>query len=116
MPIKDREKNLQAKRDYYKANRQRYLDWDLERKFGITRQELDAMSEAQDHKCKLCDQPETSKVRGKVRRLAIDHCHETGKIRGLLCTKCNNALGAFKDNPSLLEKAAEYLRSHGRQS
>lgn len=48
----------------------------------------------------------------KDRNLAIDHCHQTGKMRGLLCMGCNTALGRFKDNPDLLRKAAEYIEKH----
>ena len=46
------------------------------------------------------------------RALAIDHCHSTHKLRGLLCGNCNNGLGRFQDDPALLRKAAEYLETH----
>jgi len=44
-------------------------------------------------------------------KLAVDHCHETGRIRGLLCHRCNTSLGLMRDNPALLERASVYLRS-----
>ena len=52
------------------------------------------------------------KATGKPARLAVDHCHVKGSVRKLLCKSCNNGLGLFKDNPELLEKAADYLRNH----
>jgi hypothetical protein len=47
---------------------------------------------------------------GRKLRLNVDHCHVTGKVRGILCNSCNNGLGRFRDNPDLLLKAADYLQ------
>lgn len=55
--------------------------------------------------CAICGSPPSDK------RLAVDHCHTTGKIRGLLCSSCNCALGLFKDNTELLDRAAGYLKT-----
>jgi hypothetical protein len=65
--------------------------------------------------CAICKQPETfvDKRTGKVIDLAVDHCHETGKVRGLLCRQHNFGLGFFKDNPNLLNVAANYLTENG---
>ena len=61
----------------------------------------------QDGKCAICKQEcPTNKA------LSIDHCHKTGRISGLLCNRCNMALGAFQDNPLLLEKAIYYLKNN----
>jgi len=69
--------------------------------YGITRQEYDEMYEAQNGNCFIC---------GTHREvLDIDHDHESGQVRALLCGKCNRGLGMFKDNPSLIRKAASYL-------
>lgn len=67
--------------------------------------------EKQSGVCAICSQPEsiTSKD-GSVRRLAVDHCHKTGTIRGLLCSSCNVALGQFKDSTDSLARAIEYLK------
>ncbi len=66
--------------------------------------EYDDMLEAQDFRCALC----RSRPRG--RRLAVDHDHLTGIVRGLLCQNCNMALGLFGDNPNALTAAAKYVR------
>jgi len=76
------------------------------KRYGITGEQFEEMYKAQDGKCKICNIKSNAK-----RTLHIDHCHETGKIRGLLCHGCNTALGAFKEDPDLLMKAIEYLRS-----
>jgi hypothetical protein len=82
----------------------------LKRNYGITIEDYERMLEAQNHRCKLCggDGFPMDPARHKV-RLVVDHCHETGEIRGLLCHNCNRGLGLFKDNPSLLLSAAAYL-------
>lgn len=65
------------------------------------------MAEAQEFKCKLCTRPEVT----RQKRLAIDHCHVTGKIRGLLCHHCNTGLGNFMDDVGLLKLAIAYLEA-----
>jgi len=78
-------------------------------KYKISKQEWDRLIELQDGRCAICRKPETQLNKGRVKRLAIDHCHETNKVRGLLCGRCNNAIGRFKDSWLLLENAMEYL-------
>lgn len=78
----------------------------LER-LGITYREYRAMLEAQDGGCKICGA--TVETRGKRGRLAVDHCHSTLKIRGVLCHRCNSLLGYVDDSPELLRRAADYL-------
>ena len=64
------------------------------------------MFEYQGGKCAICEEQCLTE-----RELAVDHCHKTGKVRGLLCMRCNTALGSFKDDLLLLEKAMFYLKS-----
>lgn len=88
-----------------KRSRETYL----KRYYGLSEAELEAMNEAQDGKCKICGKAESGRTeRG---RLYIDHCHTTGRVRGLLCHQCNAGLGMFKDNVEFLLAAVEYLKS-----
>jgi recombination endonuclease VII len=59
--------------------------------------------------CAICNKPEIKMQNGEIQKLSVDHEHETGVVRGLLCAACNYGLGYFKDNPDTLRKAAEYL-------
>src|SRR5665213_2377334 len=65
----------------------------LKCKFGFTTERYDAMLAAQGGFCAICKRPETSIYRGTIKRLAIDHDHQTGRVRGLLCARCNLRLG-----------------------
>lgn len=76
----------------------------LERKFGITVEQYETLFHQQNGTCAICLSAPTLE-----RRLAVDHCHKTKIIRGLLCFSCNSALGHFKDDPNILRKAAVYL-------
>lgn len=77
----------------------------LKRAYGLTKDEYDKLSENQQHLCAICNNPDT-------RLLSVDHCHLTGKVRGLLCRKCNIAIGNFEDQIERLESAIEYLKKH----
>lgn len=72
----------------------------------------DQMFEAQNGVCKICGNPETHRRNGRIKALAIDHCHKTGVIRGLLCCDCNTGIGKLKDDPRVLRQAAEYLENY----
>ena len=75
--------------------------------YGVTKQFLLELYEKQDGKCAICGNVSTTE-----RGLHVDHCHKTGVVRGLLCHGCNVTLGNMKDDPEILLKAVEYLRSH----
>lgn len=86
----------------------------LKTTFGLSLEAYEKMHEAQNGLCAICHKPETAKNNydAVTRKLAVDHCHKTGKIRQLLCTLCNQGLGSFKDDPVLIQAAIEYLKSH----
>lgn len=96
---------------YYHANKDRAKDNNL-RRFGITLADYERMLDEQGGVCKVCCRPETAILRGHVKALAVDHCHATGVVRGLLCTKCNTALGLVEDCPDRLDALARYLMAH----
>lgn len=73
-------------------------------RYGMTQSLYDSMLSVQQNKCAICGGISSG------RSLAIDHCHKTGKIRGLLCEKCNWMIGFAKDNPDILRSAIEYLK------
>lgn len=87
-------------------------EWTLQRRFKITGAEFNAMLTKQRGVCAICEQAETHFHKsGKRKELSVDHCHDTGAIRGLLCVNCNRGLGYFKDSIDRIFRAAEYLRS-----
>lgn len=98
-------------RNYARANVERIWEKSLIRKYGIDSDCYWEMHEAQDGLCAICLSMETNTPgRGsKVARLSVDHCHETGRVRGLLCFKCNTMLGNMNDDPERLRRAADYL-------
>lgn len=81
----------------------------------LTDEQRELLLQKQGYVCAICKQDETSMRNGCVKELAEDHCHELNFVRGLLCQRCNMAIGLFKDNPELLNVAAYYLRSNGRK-
>jgi hypothetical protein len=85
----------------------------LKDKYNISIEDYENLLIDQLGVCAICHKREaTINTTGNAIRLAVDHCHKTGKIRGLLCSNCNTALGKFKDDISLLAKAIAYLTSH----
>lgn len=81
------------------------IGYSLKRRYGITADDYANMLDKQNYSCAICktSQCETG------RNFAVDHCHTTKKVRGLLCSSCNIGLGQFKDNIELIEKAIKYL-------
>lgn len=83
---------------------QRDRERHLKQLYGLSLDEYNSLLASQSGVCALCGGGSGQ------RRFAVDHCHSTGKVRGLLCRACNTGLGLFKDSPALLEKGAAYLR------
>lgn len=83
--------------------------WDLNKYFHINVSEYNELLKSQQNKWAICRKKEIAVHWGKVKALSIDHCHKTGKIRGLLCYLCNTGLGKFRESPNLLRKAANYV-------
>lgn len=103
--IKQASRNNQKR---YAADKDAYLRRALGhacKKLGITVEQYEQMLKEQKGVCAICRQACTA-----GRRLAIDHCHKTGKTRGLLCSACNTAVGLLKDDENLLRRAVSYLK------
>lgn len=81
-------------------------DADLRRRFGISLDDYHALLDNQGGGCAIC-----GNVDPYFKHMAVDHCHDTGKVRGILCCACNRALGGFKDDLNLLQRAISYLAS-----
>jgi hypothetical protein len=98
----------------YRAKQREYIDsgkkklWDrksyLKRTYGITLEQYEVMLAAQGGVCAICQE-----ARPEERTLHVDHDHVTGEIRGLLCFRCNNAIGDLRDNPALVLALLDYL-------
>lgn len=120
--VRERTATSQEFRDkraaYSKKYRQAYREDMAERQrasklwinYGITLDEYEALYRAQGGVCKICGGgPEDDPEQARKQWLAVDHCHESGRIRGLLCGNCNVGLGNFRDDPNLLNTAMAYL-------
>jgi hypothetical protein len=81
------------------------------RKYGITVEQHQELFDTQGGVCAICGLAETRLRAGKVQQLCVDHDHDTGEIRGLLCCACNRGLGAFRDNAESLQSASRYVRT-----
>ena len=98
---------------YRERNKGKIKGQYLSTKYGITIEQFDQMMAAQDGVCAICGRLETAKNQwGGVKQLAVDHDHETGKVRALLCTKCNMALGGTDDNVEILAHMISYIEKH----
>lgn len=94
-------------RERYRKNPGRWISEAMQRRYGITLETFRELAEKQNGRCAICGNP----PRGK--RLCIDHDHDSGRVRGLLCHRCNRAIGFFGDSPELLAKALAYLGTAG---
>jgi hypothetical protein len=107
------QKNSRYKDGYYKhCKKCHYEEYGraahFRRSYGITQEDFDILLKKQNYKCYACGFVQGS---FKTDRLFVDHCHSTGKIRGLLCQGCNIALGGVKDKIETLKKLIEYLEN-----
>ena len=99
-------------RDYRKRKPDIFKSIDLKKRFGITLIEYNQILAQQNNCCAICKLT-TDFIdyrTGKQVALAVDHCHKTDKIRGILCSQCNRALGLFKDSIYNLKNAITYLK------
>jgi hypothetical protein len=112
-PEKMREKLYAWRRKNVEHLRRYHHQRAMAKKFGMDATLYRTLFQMQGGRCAICGEPETAKHNGRVKGLAVDHVHATGRIRGLLCGNCNNGLGRFMDSPARLRKAAQYLEEMG---
>jgi len=93
-------KNKEKRNEYSKVYHLKYC-------YGLTLEDYNRIHDTQNGCCAICGKHETK----LNKRLVVDHCHKTGKVRGLLCEKCNHGLGRFEDNLTIIENAITYLKS-----
>jgi Recombination endonuclease VII len=104
---KERIVHYRLKRPKYSSDW--YQDYALKRFYGITLDEYRRLLKKQNNACAICKKPERGK---RFKRLSVDHDHETGKVRGLLCSSCNRSLGLMEEDPKALRAAARYLEKN----
>jgi hypothetical protein len=111
--MRNREHLKSWRKDWYSKNKKRVKEYQKEyrahnkfekyrkikEKYGLSKEDYEYLLEIQDYCCAICK---------KEKDLCIDHCHQTGRIRGLLCRRCNSVLGQF-DNKDLYKATMEYL-------
>ena len=110
--FKSREGKAAYLRAYRKANPLIEKGRALRESFGLSLAQYTEMAVAQDGKCAICEKPEVEKRGGKVKALAVDHNHTTGRVRGLLCTSCNKAIGLLNEDRDRFLSAVRYLDRH----
>lgn len=108
---KNKEKRIESSRQWKIKNKLRVSirqkNYNLIRLYGLSLEKYELMFEHQSGLCLLCGLPNKGSP-----KLVVDHCHKTGKVRGLLCTKCNTGIGFFDEDIPKLEKAISYLKKH----
>lgn len=104
----NRDKALAATRKYAAKSKELRRSSRLTALYGVTAEQYDAVLERQNGVCAICKNTTTD-----GRRLAVDHCHYTGKIRGLLCFHCNTAIGRLGDTAEKVARAVKYLEDGG---
>jgi len=113
MPYKDKESDA-AKASTKRRNKKfkaspKYTNWLLQSRYNISLDTYNVLSDTQNGVCAICGYPETI---GISKKLKVDHNHNTGKVRGLLCSRCNSALGFVNEDIEILENMIFYLERY----
>ena len=111
------EHSLKGKKAYERRYNKKYYESHIEenvskrlKKYGIDLSQYNQMLFNQGGVCAICGEPEVAKYKGRTKPLSVDHCHETDKIRGLLCNSCNKGIGFLKDDIDIMASAISYLQ------
>ncbi len=98
-------------KEYYEKHKLKFKERNMKNWYGISLDEYNNLLEKQKGLCAICGKPERAKRNGILKRLAVDHDHKTGKVRKLLCTSCNTAIGKVNEDISILTNMIEYLKT-----
>ena len=109
---KNRDIVLKRTKKYYKDNLEKIREYKLKLYYGITLKEYENLLKKQDELCAICKEEERTidGRTGLIKRLAVDHNHKSGKVRGLLCNRCNRVIGYLGESNDLIEKIEKYLK------
>lgn len=107
-----KEKTKVYRHKHYEKQKDCILNCHLKRKFGISLAERDVLIIKQRNLCAICGKPEIRQYKGRISALAVDHNHQTGKVRELLCFNCNRLIGFAKDSIQILQTTIQYLQKH----
>lgn len=110
--ICDNDRRKEWRKNNPEKQQQSQRNRNLLTRYGITLDDYEELFKKQDCKCGICGTEENYSGHTGPRKewsFSVDHCHITGRIRGLLCNDCNRALGLFKDNPEILKQAISWL-------
>lgn len=102
---RDRDKKTAYDKIRYHTGKDNYRNYYYQREYGITLEHYNSLLKEQNNVCAIC-----KSICPTGKRLAVDHCHTSRKVRGLLCGPCNKALGMFQDNTERLSTAINYLK------
>lgn len=121
---RDKEKQKETRKEYQERNRKKiteqHKDWklrnwerhtnymkcyNLKKSYNLTLEEYEEILKKQEYKCKICK----ADIKGR-KKAQIEHNHKTNKVRGILCVRCNTAIGLFKENIETMKLAIEYLQ------
>lgn len=99
-------KLARKKRESTQKGKENIRMWNITTTHGLSKEQYFSLIESQDNKCAICKD-----ILELDHKTHVDHCHSTGKIRGILCHGCNTGLGLFKDNIDSLKNAIKYLKN-----
>jgi len=97
--------NREKVKEYYHNNKEKWLESALKSKYNISLDDYYRLLERQDYACAICNSP----IEAGNKSAHIDHCHSSGKVRGVLCHGCNTGIGLLKEDISIMKKAIDYL-------
>lgn len=110
-PEEKRERRNKIKHKVYKYGPEHSREWSLRSKYGLTSYDVSLMEEDQAYSCFICGYRMPENAKGNT-RLCVDHCHNTNRVRKLLCHNCNKGLGNLQDSWIILQRAADYLKEY----